>query len=219
MKRISEYTDEELMELSEEEIGNIIDLECAYEKVPLLPEHPVAPPQIEIKPDQIGHQVGDYIFLSKEDANAVLSVLQKFDIYEKNYGSCNGEGLRKLNHSPSMKERPFYSEEYFSTIKEEKENYERVKGKYDSLLREYNSIHSDRKSVISTVRDTIQEARDTKGRILDFSKKYLRYMDLANGDKEVAYRFMTDAHPEVEEIENFKTEVMKMVLEENTEES
>lgn len=223
MKKINDYTDEELIELynNEEEINNVIDYECAIAGVPFLPELPPRPTPLEITSDILMYQVGGFIFDTQEDALKLIDHLKGSTLYESRSlpnASYNQNTVQVTTSGESIDTKKFYSKEYWDGIKDHKKKYDALKEDFDEKKCEYDDISEKRTEIYNKVWDILNEMYRKEGRTKDYIQKYIRYLDLANSDKEIAFKFLSDAHPEVSEIENFKDRVFASVLDTGKEE-
>jgi len=220
MKQIEECTEIELLTLTNDEINEMIDYQCATQGIPLLPEEPVLKMEKpQIVPDIVMYSVGDLMFSKQEDALDLCDHLANFTLYSSEYlpnGGYNYQTALATDEPPSINQRKFYSKAYWNTVKGEMETFKEVEAGYNKLKEEYNEIKDRRDPIEDKIRNTIAKARDAKGRKIKYGEMYLKYLGLANGDKEIAMKFLTDAHPEVSEIENFNSYIMEIVLTEAT---
>ena len=88
MKRIGEYTEDELITLEDKEINDIIDYECALTGVSLLPESPTMPIKSEVVPDITAYEVGDFTFMEQEDALKLVEYIKNATLYTTDMALC-----------------------------------------------------------------------------------------------------------------------------------
>lgn len=199
-RRVTDYTQEQLISLTDAEFDAIVDLECAVQGVPLLPPHPGAKPE-EPKVKTIAcYQVGSWVYLKMADAQKAVELLTRLNPYHEEGWSENKRLVKATDyHAPKVeaKEVPL-EKDYLANI-DEIEAYSRKKSKYDGLKREYDSAKNKRKNVIKEIQGLIDEANDTIGRQMELQAKFDRYIELANGYTNIAIDFLNDAEAPTDE--------------------
>jgi len=209
MKRINEYTQLELANLSDQDTQNIIDIECAFEGVRLLPPHPTELVSKVFVPDTTVYKVGELNFENQDDALKVIEVLKTTKLisytYDYNVGYDYNYIENKVIDVPNISTKKVFSKEKYLemkadmlVVKKEKDNYNSQKSLYDEIVKE-------RKSVVDSVYEAINDAVDKeteKKRIID---QYNRYLALADNNATTAKTFLADAlHLTIEEVNDLE---------------
>jgi hypothetical protein len=208
MKRYDELTNEELAKLSDSQISTLIDYECALEGIPLLPERPVAPESKNFNPDLTVYNVKGMYFPKKEDAIKVLSVLTDVERVSSKYTSGGYSGDRIIAPLDSyekieLNEEKWFSKELYATVQEEKGNNDRRLKQYTDAQKEYDDTYKLRIDIVKNVMDAIHEAQDEEYKKQKYTREYIKYLKLSEGNKDIALNFLENAHCEVVEIEGF----------------
>ncbi|MBS3969643.1 MAG: hypothetical protein KGZ94_05955 [Clostridia bacterium] len=201
MKRIDEMKKEEILALTEGEIASLIDLECAYEGIPLLPECPKKAESIKHEKDLTAYEVAGYYFLEPEEAGRVLEVLQSAATYTKD-GWGEDAGLKRVSdadfYSPKVEVKKFYSQAKLAEIKKDLEENKRALAAYEKEKERYDRILRDRTKVADRVTAVINEVVETEKDRQFYQAEFGRYLILANNNKEVAMSFLLKTYCDVE---------------------
>ena len=111
MLRFTEMTDAELLALTETELEELIDLECAYEGIPLLPpkpEEPIKP--ANLRPDTSVFHFDDIYITDPEEARRAEELLRSFtSIVKLEWFSLVQAMHATLVHPPSRSSRRWKS--------------------------------------------------------------------------------------------------------------
>ncbi|MCK5613125.1 hypothetical protein KAR91_65230 [Candidatus Pacearchaeota archaeon] len=199
IKRLEDCTDEDLLNMTEEQVEDLIDYECVHTGVRLLPEMPVKPTEEAPKEDFEFFEVSELQFVNKEDAEKIAELAASMDRIESKYES--GPTYTRIvtgtkKEDPGIQKKKKFSEEYLNQVKVKKQRIEERKKEYNELKKEYDDISEARSSIIDNVFNKLKEARQAGQRLIALRDESHRYLKLAIGDKEIAQRFMTDAFPD-----------------------
>ena len=126
--------------------------------------------------------------------------------------SYDKKTLKKTDKSPVMETKKYFSNSVWASIKKEQDKYDRLKSEYNSAKSDFDSVSRNRREIVDKINKAVCQVRDDRGKILDYAHRYIKYLTLANSDRDVAMNFLLNAHPEVEEIDNFKEIVMREVM-------
>jgi hypothetical protein len=206
MKRLEDYTKEELLALSGDEVDNLIDLECAHAGVQLLPPKPESP-KVEKEPseDMAYYVLSELNFIKMEDAMAVAAVVAEKERTKTKYvgGRYDYVLTGTIKEIPEIASKKLWSEAHYNQIAHIKERIEFDKKAYEKQKNEYDRIVESRQEISSSVLAAVEKARDEKYLLEMLCRDARRYLKLALGDKEIAKRFMLDARKNyTEHIEN-----------------
>lgn len=200
MKRIFDLSKAELVALTTEEVNRYIDVECAIESIPLLPAKPVEPSIVKPSPDTTIYTIGDFNFLDVSQAQAVVDLIQTLDPYATEY-----VGTSTFGYALTIKEKDkshlaigsssVYAQDYWNEVKDQVAAHAKSKKEYDDAQSEYKSIEKERKEIEDRVWERVNDAQAEASRIKSLKEKFERYIDLADGDKHMAWKFLTNADP------------------------
>lgn len=214
MKRFQELTDVEVLALSEEEIERYIKLEMAEEGIKIL-QKPVEPKYKTIpEGDELTYGVGGFadnvVFKEKGAAQRIADAITKelpnaFDLsYNRNYS------LRYLKKADTeytnlgvVKHSKHYKKETLDRIEEDKTANDDLKRIYEKELKEYDSENNRASRIRSDIWDRVhylQQQELEKERNLT---RYKEYLELANGNPEIAMNFLKKAYTIDEQTEQY----------------
>jgi len=196
MKRLTDYTNEELRDLNQQQIEDLIDLECAHEGVPLLPEMPVKPEVNKPQPDLTLYQVSGLYLKHKEDADRLIELINSMPRMEEKYYK---EGYFDREEMERVQEVKVFSEDAKMRTKAQANAAKELEDQYRFAKKEYNKIAEQRKDIIDRVNDAVCNAFDEYNKEQVYKKQYARYLQLAEGEKDIALNFMKAAHPHEDE--------------------
>ena len=197
MKRLSEWTAEELAFAMEEEVKTLIELEIAFAGI-----EPVEPPQaptladVGIVQSEIAWQVGDdyyhgLLFDNEADARAVAQMNLVKDHYEWANGRNDYHWLEPFRAVVSQK--AFYKHadvmrvgKIISENHEQKDPYEKAKTAFEKYLRATSEIRT-------RVWQAVHRAREHQGEVELAKKTLARYEELT-GSRETAEKLLCDAY-------------------------
>jgi hypothetical protein len=213
MKRISEMVKAEVLALSNEQIEQLIDYECAIEGVPLLPPIPVIPEKPDIKPDVTVFEIGGFFVLTNEEATRILEAVDGCEIYESVYvSSLSYEKMIKPVSSPAgITTKKFYSPEYWDKIKNIQTVYTEAKKIYDSKSEEYSSASQLRSNISAEVWGIVHAFQEEENQIKRYTAEFNRYLELAEGNRSIAMNFLTKAYPKITDFPDLIEELKKEV--------
>lgn len=199
MKRLEDYADEELLNMTEEQVEDLIDLECVHEGVRLLPELPVKPTEKPPEEDFEFFEIEPLQLVDRKDATLIAETVADMDRVESKYES--GPSYTRIvtgskKEEPSIQKKTKFSEKYLNEVKATKQRIDERNKEYKGLKDEYDTVSEARSSIITNVLDKIKEARQAGKRLLALRDESHRYLKLSMGDKEIAQRFMSDAYPD-----------------------
>lgn len=214
MKNFDDLTNQELVNLTDEQVNYYIDVGCAEEGIKLLP--PGGPP---IKPDKGTTaddlelwEVAGHHFREREDADRVASAIA---------GARSRVSLEYIS-GPSYRKRAVpatdsvsgvnlvrvLSQERASELSALIDEQERSLANYNKLSSEYDTTVRARRNIVNHIREKIEKAAQKIRRKEQLQSLFERYIELANGDKFMAARFLRKAEPDVDEyLEGLPTEV------------
>lgn len=206
-KRLVDYTGEELANISAsepEQIEDIIDYECACKGVRLatLPKEPVMPDGSD--QDRTVYQIGGLQFTTQADALRVLEVCKSSTLVEFGYASAANWSykiyvpLTKDNYSyPTVEEVHLYSVERWEKVRKDLLEYKAKKEVYDEEKKEYDAAREIRIGFSDALYAKIQEFRNKEQRRERADALFTRYIELADGNHDIAERFMSNAEPQL----------------------
>jgi len=199
MKRIHEYTDVEILEISldEAKVSTIIDLECAYRGIPLLPTNPGEQPTSKSYPkDAPYYDVVGVKVKTPEAAARILEAITKEDLVATTYH--DGEyvlvpSTRDDYHYPSISPSSCFLPETYDKLKDsivktkqELAAWDKLQSTYDNALKERATVSKDFYHRLDVIKQTATDFQELK-------LSYVRYLQLADNNTIIARNFLLDS--------------------------
>ena len=199
MKNYEELTGKEIMELEEENIQDLIDLECANEGIKLI-KRPNEPQKPELQNDIICYKIDDMIFKTQKEAQMVFDVLREIKTYKTNYNYESGYDFKYLEvdddfgNNLSIKKTTYLSKKKYKEHEEMLVKYESDKSIYDTKYQKWSKENDKRREIEEIVRVYIDKVYEKESEKQDMLIQYKRYLELTNNDELIAKKFLCDAH-------------------------
>jgi hypothetical protein len=215
MIRFEEISTEELAKLTEEDIEDLIDLECAEENIRLLP---VLPQMVDIDidmPDVTVYEIPEIQLTNEDDAKKVLDLMNSItsQVTVEWKTSYDHRPIKKTTEILQYRESHRYSQELYSKIADKVTMRETAKKAYNEAKEEYDEIKKQRAGIVEKVMEGINQARLQDQRIANLKREFNRYMVLAENDRHIAWRFLEDSRPnEKEDLCKLKSIIAKEAL-------
>lgn len=197
IERIYDLPDEQIVELTEEQILLYVDKELAIEKIPSI----ALSWGYEKVPDVIYPREGRSVIILKdlligfnniEDASKIVNMLVKANAFkvDRRYleGTFDAVYVGGNPVSPVIENNIIYTDEEVKMINERNKESEisSKKNKNETVNRAYDI----RKKVLNFVNKT-KEAYEYDNRLIEI---FNRYIEIADGDKEKAMKFLKEAY-------------------------
>jgi len=208
MKTIDDLTYDELVDLSSEEINHYIDVQCAMEGIPLLPEEPGNKPvEPEVSFDLKLWKLPEVCLVDKDTAELLATELTK----AQRYTSSWIRGITRYGYEPdhSAIDATFVQATTKSLLvahREELEKYEEEKTLYREQDNAYDKASNARSSARTHVMDVVYAAQEKQSDLARLDALFTRYLALADGDRAIAAKFLREAQPAL--IEKYEAEFM-----------
>lgn len=202
MKTFDSLTEQELVALTDDEIQRYIDYACAEHGVPLLPAMLPEPPKVEPPAqDAVVYAVGraystDVVCMKSDDAQRLADLLNSIPTCSLGYvsGPSYEKKIEPQRGPYLVMPTPCYSAELAATIAPTLASAERAKNVYDAAKKDYDRAVNERGAFASEIREKVEEAWATHRRREDRRRDYARYLELADGNADIAARFLQNAH-------------------------
>lgn len=198
MKRYCDYTNEELLALSDEEVERLIDIEALVENVPLLPKEPEKPDDPKIEPDVIAYEIRSFIVGTKEDADAIVEMINSMNLFDTfyhggGYSWSGPEGLKPREDPIQAVAQKYWSNGHYQAHCLELKRRKEAKTIYDNAKKEFDEISRSRQTVVDRVWNAVSEAKEDKANRETIKQQFRRYVDLADGNEDMALTFYLNA--------------------------
>ncbi|MBO1870099.1 hypothetical protein J4O15_03885 [Lachnoanaerobaculum sp. Marseille-Q4761] len=214
MKRLSEYTNDELINLTKEEYNKLIDFECMNEGVPLsieTPKYKELPsiPEAEI----LLYQVAGFLFEDETEAKEFLKVVNNLKScvrtdYECYVGNPNYKYVteRNVRQNNRITEEKAYTEEAYYSIRLTLKNINDLRKYNRNVKAEYKSKWDQRNAIINDINEAIDKAKDEAIRLENAVQVYKKYLELSEGNEIIAQSFFSTT-----EYANFFPKVLEKI--------
>jgi hypothetical protein len=196
MREFQDYTDEEVLALTDDDVKGILDLQCAIEGVKLL-ELPEYVEEKDVPRDKAVWEIAGIYFERKEDAENVLAILNDVPLLNIDYDFSYEHKYAKsmLNdRCPMMSEVRVFSEGQYHKLKEELKIVKAKKEVYSKLKKEYDEARRQREEIAEPIWERIHNLRREQRRLQDMREEFARYLDLADQSETIAMNFLRRAH-------------------------
>lgn len=196
MKRYCDYEDHEILGMSEDDIDKLIEIECAMAGAPLRMDPPTAPTPSQIEPDVTTYTVsaGTLRFADKEKALAAveflngLSRLRTESIIPRSYGAPYR--VEPDDSELSVGTERHWSDVHYATHAKAIKDAKAAKDEYDRARREYDEAHKKREASVKDVYDYVRHVRDRDADRRHCRQTFASYLELAEGNQDIALSFM-----------------------------
>lgn len=195
MKRINELTESELLELTDEQISNMVDYECAVEGVPMLPPHPGPAPFVEkCKPDIDIYTVGGVYCATAEDAARILDAIANATTIFKTDGYSDDKRYIAIPpgdyYYPKVEIEKGISATAYAAWKDQNAGLKELIGAYKEQRSTYDDAYKSREEIVQRVNNFISDARRNSYTRDCLRADFARYMELAEGNRRIALNFL-----------------------------
>lgn len=203
-QRFEDLTDEQVRTLTDEQVERYIDLECALAGVPLLPATaPVKPDGVQKQKDIEAYEVGDIVFVNRVDADEIATLANHKPRLTTTYSHVAGayeQVATAAEDDVAVKVVRHYSPQRWAQEREAVSAAARAENAYQSEVRAYDETVKRRREASEHVRRRIEDVHENYYRQQQLQREYDRYLDLADGNAEVAARFLDNAHHDAREV-------------------
>lgn len=231
MKLLVDYTQEELVNLTDDQKQVLFLLECAERGVALpesIPAYLESPEERDdLKEDSTlfaistGRYSSDkFYFKTMEEAEAAVELIRKNAVsVDSTYRSGRSIYYLGTKEVPTIEIESVkvYSADKYAQTKEEISIYESQKSRIDSNNSRRSKIMDEQAKVMQDIDNAISDAERDITRVAELKTIFEKYKTMADGNHEIAVRFMLNAHfNEVEAYEDDKLKNMGLTREDIT---
>lgn len=198
MKRIYDLTEAELLSLTDEDVMKYIDYECALDGVPMLPPAPgPMPTKTMLEPDANVFEVAGFLTMDSAHASRILDAFNSGILYKE---SCPGSDyntkyLEPLTADkygkPKIETKTVHSAEQWDKIKDSHQAFAGNKADWEKINKVYQEALKGRATISDDVWQQIRDARGHSYEREQIRAEYSRYLELAEGNRQIALNFLT----------------------------
>jgi len=219
MKKINELSEQEILNLTTEDVELMIKLRKAEEGIKLVAK-PRLPDYFEIKPpDLIVYSFtlfGDeLVFENIEDLNKVINVIKNASSKKRvdydwnklgsDYKYAESELKKPYNGDwHTTKSEHVYSLELYNEISDLAAQNKKLKDQYEKELKEYEASLSEVKWIEDDINEKVSEVKDKYWELESFCRKFkYDYMPLSSDNENIAMNFMDKAYSLTDEQKDY----------------
>lgn len=188
-------TDAELAALTSEEVDHKVEHLCMVEGIPLyLDEDPK--PEPTSTPDCTVYRiegVSGLMFRHRDHAERVAATIKDTQIVKWAYDHSHWRTIPVIeNDEPNLTivAEPYYSAQAWGLHQTAVAEYERAKRLWEIGRERVKKARDARSAIAEKVWEEVRQARDRVAEHTALGRRFLRYLELANGDRAVAARFL-----------------------------
>jgi len=197
MKRVDQYSDDELLALNDEELGHLVAIEVAY--VGIIPvrkpelEEPIKP---ELEKTEKFIKVGDYLVKDMAEAQKFMDI--KLYTSEYDWSGAGSDYPYPKTAALDVQETMLYSKVAVKKLEDDLKSYKKLKEAYDSAWRAYRKYNDETEGCQNEVWGRLQKIRDDQYKFETLKVEAERFLVLSEGNINVAKTFFEKAYGEDE---------------------
>lgn len=211
-------TDQEVLALSDEKIEKMAKLALAGEGIQIVSEPKEPEYHIIPGPDKTIYDVDgcEMSFEDEDTAQSIRDLLQnsfsklRNTEYDYKIGSdykyeeqWHINKYSKTDMILQVKKNLVYSGPLYAQILPMLQQNANAKEEYEKLRKEYDTANQDSRDIVATVYDKVGEIRSKYAEFDRMFARYKEYIDLADGQEEIAWGFLKKAYTVSEEMETY----------------
>ncbi len=213
MQRFYELSDKEVRELTDDQMQDWINIECAHEGAPMLPPVPPEPVRpSEMQPDTVYYRVVSddaswsasavATFTDEADAIGLVAAMRGLKSLGMSKSTAANSDYQVVSESPpelTVKRLEGFTEAHNDAIASLAHEYGEKKNVYDEARAARDKAAKARDAVASSLWRRWHETRDQHIRNEHKRVEFGEYMEIAGNDRSMAYAFLLKAHPDFPE--------------------
>jgi len=193
MKRYDELTHDELIMLSPEQVEKLIQLEIAEEGIKFVPE-PTTPPksQVDIQKSVVAYSVGGLLFENKADADnvALMPLLHEQSDWRIGYAYNYAEKMENV----AVEVKTYFTHDDLIRVRDELQTQETERRRYEHDREAWVKYKNETSDIRKRVLGAVEAAGDWEASVVNGTAAYQKYLDMADGNSDIAAIFFLDAH-------------------------
>lgn len=195
VKCFKELSNAELLEMTDEQIDELIRLECAFKGIAITMEEPIWKEKEIVIPRVRTYTICDITVLSLERAETILDVLTNgelfYNTYTNNDYDCKFLEIIDSRHyrNPSISIGEAILPEVWKYFKEEQKILSQKKTLFKETQEEWKKWIADKDEISSEIYQKITELRNNEAERINCTNLFAKYLEMAKGDFEIALLF------------------------------
>jgi hypothetical protein len=194
MKKINELTEQEILDLTDEQVEKMVKLYWAEEGVKMLKE-PEKPKYHEVPKEDLTRYMSNVFnctFADFEEAKKAHDFIKELKSL-KNYSYLLHGKVERGFTQGDIETIGVYSSELHANVEPLKKANAELKASYENALSEYNSEKERQDELSSRIWDRVNEVRDEYSHMENMYDIYKEYLELAGGES-MAMAFLKKAY-------------------------
>ena len=201
MKQFEILNDQELLALTDEQIDYYIKLKKAETGIKII-AFPESPVYAEIpQPELEMYEVAGRVFKEKEKAEEIASVINKHlgSSFTQEYDYYRSGGNHKYakpfdGSLETINIVRLYSMSAYNAIKDAIQSNKKIEDSYKEIKKAYDDEDEKASEIVETIREAISKARERVRQFQEYKIRIVEYIQLANGNRDVAWNFFEKAY-------------------------
>ena len=206
MRDIYTMTHEQVLALTQEEITRIYDFMCADAGLRFV-DFPTEPEKQVFTPDDIVYEVGEIYTQDIEVAQKLSAILvecrDKLVKIDYNYRVGSDykylkKNLEEYDYKAEIKTHRTFKAATYEYLQAAMEKFREAKDAYEKQKKDYDEYTKKRTKITEQVSQKINGHYKLQWKLEEYQRLMQKYIDLANGDKQIALNFFKKALAEKE---------------------
>lgn len=218
MKQITELTEQEVLQLTDDQLSNMVKFKMAESGIRIL-EYPTEPEYTKLPAKEwpLYKVEGiDKLFVNREDAEAISKLLKQCKESHSiatmsyiNYDSSTSFGKLFVEDDYSfagfadVKQVDLYREKTMENIKETINANKVLKTDFEAAVKEYKEVEEHSQDIKALIYGTYKDVINKYHRMAEMQYHYQQYVKLADGNEETAMKFLKNAYSIDEQTEHY----------------
>lgn len=215
MKTIDKMTDQEIYDLTDEQVENLIVIRCAEEGVRFMDEPPIMR-TYDCKPISPSHffyylEGLNIAVLDQDDAIKIAKFLSDFDLYRTRYDfTVFNEKLYSKLDIINIKHTPMFDTKDEETYKSIKDKNDKIEAEYKDQLERYERNMKKMSKIRAEIWDKVADIRHRIDNMNYLRSLFAReYLPLVDNDTDKAMIFFKKAYGVDDDTERYIREGIK----------
>jgi hypothetical protein len=201
MKTFEQLNDQELLALTDDQIEYYIKLKKAETGIKII-SFPETPVYAEIpQPELEMYVVAGRVFNEKEKAEEIASVINKHlgSSFTKEYDYYRSGGNHKYakpfdGSLETINIVRLYSMSTYNSIKDTIQSNKKIEDAYKEIKNAYDKEDEKASEIVEMIHSAIAKARECVQLFQNYKVRIVEYLQLANGNRDVAWNFFEKAY-------------------------
>ncbi len=195
MERYMDMSDATLANITDEQFAMLVDIECMYNGKIISVDKPTYQVEPTVPVGEIDvYEVAGYNFTDPKEAERVAQIINSSSSRVRlDYDYKVGYEYRyiEIEEDTSVKvvAKNVYSKDTFSYLSGILANITKIRDSNKEAKKEYEARCTARNEIAEKISKAVSEARSREYRLEVAGNVYTKYLELCNGDKEIADKF------------------------------